>query len=1598
MRRTVQRRLRPLVWLVLASFLLQPVATSSASVRMDDDTAGRAIAFAPLEGENLTTGEARFAVQLPSDIAGAWIVAAAEPFDAARWTELPEGGAFRRAEVTDGLVRFDALGLEVTRATPIWWTVATLSRTGRLRTSPVRTFTALPRFTNKVAPSPYLIESRRGLLGAADKTGAQLESAGPPRIRLASGFDFAPALEGPPALALQSGSPRVAPADPAQADSPRAYLVQFAAPPSDAEREALAHDGGEIVAYVPDQAYLVRMTPSARAKYESTGRAAWIGDFAPAYKMSPLLSDPAIPVTGQYMALLFPDADARAIAAALTALGATVEAVNDNGVNKLLRFRAPAAGLGDVAGLTDVAWVEPVAIKTLDNSQAAWVVQTNIVNDYRVWNMGLRGLGQIVMTSDSGMDMGHNMFRDLLVPVSDFGDYPTHRKVIAYKRGSNSPLIQFGDHAGASYHGSHTAGTMVGNDSAATGISGLDGMAKDAKTYFMDISGTALANGVLPFDDLNDLFLPPYLGNAAGAARISSNSWGSAVAGAYDLNAMQVDQFVWNHPDMYIAFSTGNSGTSGTVGSPASAKNLAGMGGTRNGALANSIYTSTSRGPTADGRRKPLFCTPGQAVNSAQSGPANYGLLSGTSMACPSGTGNVVLMRQYLTEGWYPTGAPTAENAFTPSAALLKAMAVNAADNGVTSFTAPDNNIGYGRLKIDNVLYFSGDARKLLLVDNTDGLGQGQFIEYQVNVIDNTQPLEVSVCWSDYPGSPAAAVQLVNNLDLTVTNGVSTYKGNVFSGGFSITGGLTDVKNVEENVLINAPAAGLWTIRVAAPAVPVGPQPFGLCVTGSVGQNAGALALDRAQYGSTSTIDLRVTDTNAGGSVNVLVTSTTEPAGENVVLSGGNGVLTGTLQLGNEAATPSNGILSVSHGDAITATYNDASPVAALVANATVSYDTPVITNVRAISQGSSGTLISWDTNINAFGKIYYGLTPALELGSVPESGARLAHSVLLTGLTPGASYYYDVEATALNGNSSRDDLGGSHYRFTAKRSGDVLLVVGEAQFPRLPAWQYALGAGNYDYDVWIGPLADHPALGDLNSGLRSYKAVLWQAGIDQYPPFDAEQRQAVTDYLAGGGRLATYGHDIAWALGDITSGFADASTQAWLNATLKIVWNADPLTWPSNTGIASDPLSGSYVAGVPYDPVRSGGAGDEIDIAPGAGGTSAYTWRNTDASPDDIGMRWESGVANGSAGTAVWGGLPSRLANHFFELTAVDPPFTTPSAIRADLVNKALIWLFGRQRPLVQVTSPNGGEVLTGSSVDITWNETIGVGYNAASRRVEYSLDAGDSWTTLTTSAGPSPYSWDLTTVPNSTRCLVRVRVDDDGAPSLGMADQSNAQFTINRAGGDVLGPIVVAGSIAVSPNPIIRPNPVSLTATVTDANRGASAIAAAEWTFGDAPAAAGSGTPLALGGAGTTVGVSGTLDSAPFSSGARFVWVRGQDDQGNWGPAVSLPVQVNGIQSVDTPEIPRVAFLAQNAPNPFAGPTAVRFGLTKDGPATLAVYSVRGRLVRRLVEGTQTAGIHTATWDGRDDSGRRASAGIYYYRLQTAEGRFEKRMVALP
>lgn len=80
------------------------------------------------------------------------------------------------------------------------------------------------------------------------------------------------------------------------------------------------------------------------------------------------------------------------------------------------------------------------------------------------------------------------------------------------------------------------------------------------------------------------------------------------------------------------------------------------------------------------------------------------------------------------------------------------------------------------------------------------------------------------------------------------------------------------------------------------------------------------------------------------------------------------------------------------------------------------------------------------------------------------------------------------------------------------------------------------------------------------------------------------------------------------------------------------------------------------------------------------------------------------------------------------------------------------------------------------------------------------------------------------------------------------------------------------------------------------------------------------------------------------------------------------------------------RALRLEQNAPNPFNPSTTIHYSLDHMGPVTLRVYDVRGALVRSLVDAVQVGGPHEATWDGRDERGRRAASGVYFCRLGTA------------
>ena len=69
---------------------------------------------------------------------------------------------------------------------------------------------------------------------------------------------------------------------------------------------------------------------------------------------------------------------------------------------------------------------------------------------------------------------------------------------------------------------------------------------------------------------------------------------------------------------------------------------------------------------------------PGRNITSADDTTAcGTRMDSGTSFAAPAVAGIAALVRQYYTEGWYPSGARQPHHAFTPSGALLKATLIN---------------------------------------------------------------------------------------------------------------------------------------------------------------------------------------------------------------------------------------------------------------------------------------------------------------------------------------------------------------------------------------------------------------------------------------------------------------------------------------------------------------------------------------------------------------------------------------------------------------------------------------------------------------------------------------------------------------------------------------------------------------------------------------------------------------------------------------------------------------------------------------------------------------------------------------------------------
>jgi subtilisin family serine protease len=628
------------------------------------------------------------------------------------------------------------------------------------------------------------------------------------------------------------------------------FIVQLEGPVQKEWPKDLVSNGARILGYLPSYSYLIEMDNWERDAIEGLDFVRAICPMHTAFKLEPALWQGA---EGLVEVTISVHRDMEVVLGKVLSHDSTVVSAVDD----VIWAHVPVSALVDIAEMEAVLWIERAPRFQLLNDVAAGIINVNITKDTH----GLNGTGQIVAVCDSGLDTGVN-------------DATMHDDF----EGRINALIDLwpgaGDGANDTHsgHGTHVAGSVLGNGTKSSGK--IEGMAPEARLYFQATESNAGGFATpVPLD--TQVFQPAY----TAGARIHTNSWGSSVSdGSYTARSREVDVMIWDNDDMVILFAVGNDGVDSdsdgivdtdSIDAPSTAKNCIAVGATESyrpdhgwgwdagdfpvapisGDKAaddpDGMAAFSSRGPVNDNRVKPDIVTPGTGILSARSSEASgtgwglpgaaegdstyYMFMGGTSMATPIAAGTATLVRQFYVD----------HESISPSAALIKGTLINGADDIPGQYASPktdttpipDNSQGWGRVNLTNSIFPS--PRELIYDDQNHALDTDENYTYELDVTSSL-PLKITLVWTDYPALAAANPTLVNDLDLKVTApNSSVYWGNHFNNGESDTGGSADNRNNVENVYIQSPSAGKYTIEVNASNIALGgPQSYAIIFSG----------------------------------------------------------------------------------------------------------------------------------------------------------------------------------------------------------------------------------------------------------------------------------------------------------------------------------------------------------------------------------------------------------------------------------------------------------------------------------------------------------------------------------------------------------------------------------------------------------------------------------------------------------------------------------------------------------------------------------------------------------------------------------------------
>jgi hypothetical protein len=645
-------------------------------------------------------------------------------------------------------------------------------------------------------------------------------------------------------------------------------LVQLRRIPSAQERTALEASGIRLLGYVPHNAWLASVPNQANLAAPEFALLRWAGPLELQDKVDPrLLSQGvgawAVAADGRVQLTIHFFGDvANAYAHQVLARygGAAIRPISQNPPRYVAQFASDKA-VKLLAQEDSVQWVEsgpaPLAVRDVParpqaklphNNQARLRTKVDSVQA-----QGILGQGVVIGVWDGGPVAAHPDFAGRL-NVRTTGDVDT----------------QDGGHA------THVAGTVGGDGSLSVDRNGTANQWR----------GVAISSTLLSYSFMSNHTPGVDAGHQEAATTlaldVSQNSWGDTIDnnscslyGDYTANDQLFDEIVAGKfgRGVVAAVAIGNDRDNDkcgqstttpfinyrTVGAPGGAKNIISVGATF--AEDDAMSSFSNWGPTDDGRLKPDLVAPGtsqnQQIRSAivAGTPGNYtfdyGPQSGTSMATPHVSGIAALAIQSYRQ---------TRNNQSPLPSTVKAVLLQTATDLVSSSATvtyytpgPDFASGYGRVDaLAAVNHINASVAGGTATLRESQVANGATDAFTVNVPSGLTSLKFTLVWDDPAAQPntTAELRLVNNLDLqlvapdTTVNLPWVLDSN--NPGNAATRGVDNINNVEQ-VVVDNPTAGIWTVRVLGTQVPNGPQRFSLAGN-AVQPSTPAPTLDRFVY------------------------------------------------------------------------------------------------------------------------------------------------------------------------------------------------------------------------------------------------------------------------------------------------------------------------------------------------------------------------------------------------------------------------------------------------------------------------------------------------------------------------------------------------------------------------------------------------------------------------------------------------------------------------------------------------------------------------------------------------------------------------------